>query len=80
MALDLRQNFVSPEYLENKLTEFHQKFICVFIFTRSTLGLSHIIFRTFVPELWHVIYANLKKFTKFYKILYMHGSMLGLLH
>ena len=24
MALDLRQNFVSAQYLENKLTEFHQ--------------------------------------------------------
>ena len=26
MALDLRQNFVSAQYLENKLTEFHQIF------------------------------------------------------
>ena len=24
MAFDLRQNFVSAQYLENKLTEFHQ--------------------------------------------------------
>ena len=24
MALDLRQNFISAHYLENKLTEFHQ--------------------------------------------------------
>ena len=30
--------------------------LCAFILTRSTLGLLHIIFRTFVPELWPLIY------------------------
>ena len=106
MALDLRQNFVSAQYLENK---FHQilymqsywhglawdcctlffallyqsygpwiapkfyfrsiaweqiiivisspNFIYAFILTRSTLGLSHVIFRSFAPELWHLLYA-----------------------
>ena len=33
-------------------------FINAFILTRSTLGLFHIIFRTFVPELWPVIYSK----------------------
>ena len=30
MALDLSQNFVSSQYLENKLTDFHQiLYICI---------------------------------------------------
>ena len=56
-------------------------FICAFIFTRSSLGSLHIIFPTFVPELWPLIYAkilfllnilriNLQNFTKFY--IYIH--------
>ena len=44
MALDLRLNFISIQYLEDKWTEFHQIFIYAFILTRSTLGLLHIIF------------------------------------
>ena len=59
MALDLRLNFISVQYLENKWTKFHQIFIYAFILTRSTLGLLHIIFRTFVPELWPLIYAKI---------------------
>ena len=31
MALDLRQNFVSTKYLENKLTEFTKFYICIHI-------------------------------------------------
>ena len=108
MALDLCQYFVSVQYLENKLTDFHQilymhlywqdlawdwciafsahlyqsygpwftpkfcfpsisgeqmdrispNFIYAFILTRSTLGLLHIIFRTFVLELWRLIYSK----------------------
>ena len=126
MALDLRQKKNSAQYLENKLTDFHQilymhsfwqdlawdcntlffahlyqsngpwftpkfcfrsisweqmdrispNFIYAFILTRSTLGLLHIIFRTFVSELWPLIYAiisfpyniyrtNGQNFTKF---------------
>ena len=52
-------------------------FIYAFILTRSSLGLSQIIFRVFVPELWPLIYAkisfpfnimrtNAQNFTKFY--------------
>ena len=33
-------------------------FIYAFILTRSTLGLLHIIFHTFVPELWPLIYSK----------------------
>ena len=55
----LSQNFVSAQYLENKLTEFHQILYYAFILTRSTLGLLHVIFRTFVPELWPLIYSKI---------------------
>ena len=82
MALDLSQNFVSAQYLENKLVEFSPNFIYAFILIRSTLGLLHIIFRTFVPELWPLIYAiisfqfnilraNGQNFTKFYICIYI---------
>ena len=56
----------------NKQTK--PNFIYAFILTRSGLGLMHVIFRTFVPELWPLIYA---------KILFsfnMTRSTLGLLH
>ena len=109
MALDLCQNFVSAQYLENQLIEFHQilymdsywqdlawdcftsfctrlyqsygpwfttkfpfrsiswkpfdrispNFLYEFILTRSTLGLLHVIFHIFVPELWPLIYAKI---------------------
>ena len=60
--------------------------IYAFILTKSTLGLSHITFCIFVPELWPLIYAKIsfpfnilrtkngQNFTKFYI------SMLELLH
>ena len=45
MALDLCQNLVSAQYLENKLTDFHQIiYIYVFILIRSMLGLLHMVF------------------------------------
>ena len=34
-------------------------FIYAFILTRSTLGPLHIIFRTFVPDLWPLIFAEI---------------------
>ena len=75
MALDLRQNFVSAQYLENQLIEFHQ-ILYAFILTRSSLRLLHVIFRTF--DLWPLINAKilfplnslrtmLQNYTKFYK-------------
>ena len=54
---DLRQNFVSAQYLQNTLTEFHQ---ILFILTRSKLELLYIIFGTFVPELWPLIDAKIR--------------------
>ena len=59
MALDLRLNFICVQYLENKWAKFHQIFIYAFILTRSKLGLLHIIYRTFVLELWTLIYAKI---------------------
>ena len=47
--------FVTAQYLENKLTEFYQ----ILYVPRSRLGLLHIIFPTTVPELWPLIYAGI---------------------
>ena len=49
MALGLRQNFVSIQYLENNRIEFHLHIYKIYN------GMLHIIFRTFVPELWPLI-------------------------
>ena len=76
MAHDLRHNFVSTQYLE-QYDRISPNFVYEFILTRSKLGLLHVIFHTFVPELWPFIYArisflliilrtNLQNFTKFY--------------
>ena len=44
MALDLCQNVESAQYLEKKLTDFHQIiYIYAFILIRSRLGLLHMI-------------------------------------
>ena len=85
MALDLCQNFVSAQYLENKWTEFHQ-----------TLFMHHIdkiyvgiVFRTFVPMLWPLIYAKIsfpsnilrtngQNFTKFYKCIHIDKIYVGI--
>ena len=53
--------------------------VCAFVLTSSSLGLLHVIFHTFVPELWPLIYAKIsfplnilrtngQNFTKFYII------------
>ena len=74
---NLRQNFASAQYLGNKIGRISPNFIYAFLLTRSNLGLLHIIFHTFVPELWSLIYAkilfplnilrtNWQNFTKFY--------------
>ena len=54
MALDLRQMFVSAQYLENKWTEFHQ-----ILNITPILGSVHITFCKFLPELWRLIYAKI---------------------
>ena len=38
---------------------FSPNFIYAFMLTRSSLGLLHVIFRKFVPELWPFIYAKI---------------------
>ena len=38
---------------------FLPNFIYGFILTRSSLGLLHVLFRTFVPELWSLIYTKI---------------------
>ena len=52
IILSLSCNFISAQYLENKLTICLPYFVYVLILTRSRLGLLHIIFCTFVIELW----------------------------
>ena len=64
-------------------------FIYAFILKRSTLGLLHIIFRTFVPELWPLIYAKIsfpfnilrtngQNFTKFYICIHIEKIYVGI--
>ena len=56
-------------------------FVCALILTWSTLGMLHIIFRTFVQELLPLIYAEIFVSTQYLKnyltyshqILYMHS-------
>ena len=61
MALDLRQNLVSAQYLDNYLTYFHQ----TLYMHSSWLDLAWDcftlpeLFRKFVPELWPLIYAEI---------------------
>ena len=57
MALDLRQNFVSAQYFDNKLIQFNHFYNCIHIDNR--LRLLRIVFRTFVPELLPLNYARI---------------------
>ena len=52
-------------------------FIYAFILTRSTFGLLHIIFRTFVPELWPLIFS---KISLLLNILRTNGQILTKLY
>ena len=72
MALYLRQNFVSTQYLEK---QFSPNFIYASILARSSLRLFHIIFHKFLPELWPLIYAKIlfPLYILFHQILYMHS-------
>ena len=42
-----------------KIDRISPNFIYAFILTRSSLGLLHVIFHTFVPKLWPLIYAKI---------------------
>ena len=87
MALDLCQNFVSAQYLE-QIDRTSPNFIYAFILTRFMLGLSHIIFRIFVPELWplnyikilfpvNILRTNGWNFTKFYICIHIDKFYVG---
>ena len=76
MALDLHQNFVSPQSWK-QIDRILPNCIYAFILTRFILGLLHVIFCTFVLKLWPLIYAKIsfpltilrakwQNFTKFY--------------
>ena len=69
MVIDLLQNFVSTQYVENKMTEFHQMLKYALILTRSELGLLHVIVCTFMPSYgpWFTLEISLheNKLTEF---------------
>ena len=44
--------------LSEVLDRFSLNFIYAFILIRSSLGLLHVIFCTFIPELWPLVYAK----------------------
>ena len=54
MALGYCQNFVSAQYLGNKLIEFDQ-FAYALMLTRARLGLLHVNFHKFTTQLWHMV-------------------------
>ena len=65
-----------------QIYRFSPNFIYAFILTRSSLGLLHVIFCTFIPELWPLIYTrtsfplnilrtNSQKLTNLYKCIYI---------
>ena len=83
MTLDLRQNFVSVQYLENKWTEFYLILYMHSYLTRSTLGLLHIIFRTFGPysKNWfpiNILRTNGQILTKLYITIYTDKIYVGI--
>ena len=57
--------WISPEFLRfrsiswEQIDRFSPNFISAFILTRSRLGLLHLIFHIFVPELWPLIYCRI---------------------
>ena len=84
MALDLLQNFVSAQYLEDKLTDFRQ-FFSALILTRSSFRLLHDIYDLFVTELWPKIYVRIsfllnifrpngQNLTRLYKCIYIEKN------
>ena len=68
---------------------FSPNFIYAFILTRSSLGLMQVIFRTFVLELWPLIYAKIsfalnilrtngQNFTKIYLCIHIYKIYVGI--
>ena len=69
-------SFIFAQYLDR----FPPNCMYAFMLTRTSLGVLHVIFCTFAPELWPFIYAKIsfplnieKKLTDFHPILYMHS-------
>ena len=73
-----RHTFISAQYLE-QINRISPNLICAVILTRSTLGMLHIIFCTFVPSygpyfrpkisfpIWvNILRTNWQNFTKYY--------------
>ena len=58
MALDLRQNFVYPQYLEKKLTEFHQIWY-MHSYWQDLRWDCYTSFLADFPELLHLVYARI---------------------
>ena len=90
MALDLCQKFVSAPLSWEQIDRISPNFIYAFILTRSTMGLLHIIFCTFVPVLWPLIYAKIsspfnilrtngQNFTKFYICIHIDKIYVGII-
>ena len=80
MALELRQNVLSAQFLENKLTKDHEKFNihsylqdqrcdCYIYFSQTCSRVMTLDLRqNFVSTQYHKI-----KLTEFHQILYMHS-------
>ena len=88
MALDLHQNFVSAQYLENILTEFHQIDICIYI-DKIYIGIvthyfSHFCTRVMAFYLCqnlvsaqYLLRTNQQNFTKLYICICLYIYMWG---
>ena len=86
---DLLQNFVSAQYHENTLTEFHQlSYICIHIDKIYVLNVTHQFSHIFLPELWllidaklsfplNILRTNWQNFTKCYICILVTRSTLG---
>ena len=59
MDLDFMPKFRFCSIYLEQIDRISQNFIYAFILTRSSLELLQVIFRTFVAELWPLIYAKI---------------------
>ena len=89
MALYLCWNFVFHSISWELTIILSPNFIYAFILIRSSLGLLHVIFGIFVPELWPLNYAkilfpfnilrtNSQNFTKFYICIHIDKICVGI--
>ena len=86
MALDLRQNFVSVQYLRNKWTELHQisymHSFCQHLLWDVTHHFSHICTRVmnldFAPFPLNIVRTNVQILTNFYITIYTDKFYFGI--